>query len=120
MSATLGRPPAPAAGFDAGVGLDFFSAGGWSAAAAGASAGGSCAADEAGAGEAAAPFPSADLAAARISATDIFFLSAIESLGGTGLDQTLARARCGLRMNRDKTQFRPELEGFVIFFTNSP
>jgi hypothetical protein len=31
--------------------------------------------------------PSVALAAARISATDIFFFSAIESLGGTGLDQ---------------------------------
>jgi hypothetical protein len=110
ISATLGRPPA--AGFTAG----FAGAAAGASAAAGSAGGG--ADSDFGAGEASADFPSAARAAARISATDIFFLSAMNGLSAA-LTARRGTNPYGRSRNRSKSMFRPRLREFVKFFTNS-
>jgi hypothetical protein len=99
-----------------------FAAAGFAAAAAGAtdsdpvSAWGSAAATGAGFGTA-PDFPSAARAAARISATDIFLLSAIAHRGERLGSQRLAAAS-GLPLAPKPSFLSGNME-FVIFFTNS-
>jgi hypothetical protein len=66
----------------------------------------------------ASPLPSDDLAAARISATDNFFFSAIVSLTASQSTPQGSSPFGGTR-NRVKSMFRPQLREFVKFFTNS-
>jgi hypothetical protein len=127
MSATLGRAP-PVAGW-AGAGLGFAAA--WGFATVGFASVGFASAPSAGSDSSAplealatgdpaeaSPLPSDDLAAARISATDNFFFSAIVSLTASQSTPQGSSPFGGTR-NRVKSMFRPQLREFVKFFTNS-
>jgi hypothetical protein len=117
MSATLGRAP-PVAGW---AGADLGFAGAWGFAAAPSAGSESSAPLEAlatGEPAEASPLPSDDLAAARISATDNFFFSAIVSLTASQSTPQGSSPFGGTR-NRVKSMFRPQLREFVKFFTNS-
>jgi hypothetical protein len=122
MSATLGRTP-PVAGW-AGAGLDFAGAWGFatvefaSAPSAGSDSSAPLEALATGDPAEASPLPSDDLAAARISATDNFFFSAIVSLTASQSTPQGSSPFGGTR-NRVKSMFRPQLREFVKFFTNS-
>jgi hypothetical protein len=127
MSATLGRAPAVAGWAGAGLGfaaawgfatVGFASVGFASAPSAGSDSSAPLEALATGDPAEASPLPSDDLAAARISATDNFFFSAIVSLTASQSTPQGSSPFGGTR-NRVKSMFRPQLREFVKFFTNS-